>query len=165
MNQLNNICLIELRLYVRVSIKQTNNKTKGIKTMYNRKQFINKIQDLESINKTLLWNGKIHKGVSRKLPFTDRRLAQLIELKILNPIRKGSNCTYFNDSHIERYKECTKLKNKGFKIPQIASHFNGVINANNIDMTQYQNKQLTTQDKKRIIETIEQLTKLLKDNI
>lgn len=133
--------------------------------MYNRKQFINKIQDLESIDKTLLWNGKIHKGVIRKLPITDRRLAQLIELKILVPIRKGSNCTYFNDSHIERYKECTKLKNKGFKIPQIASHFGGVVNANNIDMTQYQNKQLTNDDKKRIIETIEQLTKLLKDNI
>ena len=133
--------------------------------MYNRKQFFKEIKNLESNDESLLWDSKIHRGVIRKLPITNRRLTHLIELKILIPIRKGSNCSYFNNSHIERYKECTKLKNKGFKIPQIASHFNGVINANNVDMTQYQNKQLTTQDKKRIIETIEQLTKLLKDNI
>ena len=133
--------------------------------MYNRKQFIKEIKNLESNDESLVWNGKIHLGVIRKLPFNNRRLTQLIELKILVPIRQGSNCSYFNETHIERYLECTKLKNKGFKIPQIASHFNGVVNANNIDMTQYQNRNLTTQDKKRIIETIQQLTKLLKDNL
>ena len=133
--------------------------------MYNRKQFIKEIKNLESNDESLLWDSKIHRGVIRKLPITNRRLTHLIELKILIPIRKGSNCSYFNNSHIERYKECTKLKNKGFKIPQIASHYAGVINAKNIDMTQYQNRKLTNEDKKRIIDTIEQLTKLLKKDL
>ena len=101
----------------------------------------------------------------KHLPMCDRRVAQLVQLKILVPIRQGSNVTYFNESHIDRYLDCTKLKNKGFKIPQIASHYAGVINAKNIDMTQYQNRKLTNEDKKRIIETIEQLTKLLKKDL
>ena len=133
--------------------------------MYNRKQFIKEIKNLESNDESLLWDSKIHRGVIRKLPITNRRLTHLIELKILIPIRKGSNCSYFNNSHIKRYKECTKLKNKGFKIPQIASHFKGLFNINTIDLSQYASRKLNTEDKKRIIDTINELTKLLKDNI
>lgn len=129
--------------------------------MYNKKQFIRVIQELESCDNSLMW--KTSKG--KQLPMCDRRVAQLVQLKILVPIRQGSNVTYFNESHIERYLDCTKLKNKGFKIPQIASHYAGVINAKNIDMTQYQNRKLTNEDKKRIIDTIEQLTKLLKKDL
>ena len=133
--------------------------------MYNRKQFIKEIKNLESNDESLLWDSKIHRGVIRKLPITNRRLTHLIELKILIPIRKGSNCSYFNNSHIERYLECTELKNKGFKIPQIASHFKGLFNLNTIDLSQYASRKLNTEDKKRIIDTINELTKLLKDNI
>ena len=85
--------------------------------MYNKKQFIRVIQELESCDNSLMW--KTSKG--KQLPMCDRRVAQLVQLKILVPIRQGSNVTYFNESHIERYLDCTKLKNKGFKIPQIAS--------------------------------------------
>ena len=92
--------------------------------MYNKKQFIRVIQELESCDNSLMW--KTSKG--KQLPMCDRRVAQLVQLKILVPIRQGSNVTYFNESHIERYLDCTKLKNKGFKIPQIASHFKGLFN-------------------------------------
>ena len=50
-------------------------------------------------------------------------------------------------------------------MPQIASHFKGQFNINTIDLSQYASRKLNTEDKKRIIDTINELTKLLKDNI
>jgi hypothetical protein len=136
--------------------------------MYTKKQFLNKLLNLESKDNTFMWKTNHNKN----LPCNDRRITELIRLKILIPIRKrtrcrkeGFNSSYFDNSHIERYLECTELKNKGFKIPQIASHFKGLFNLNTIDLSQYASRKLNTEDKKRIIDTINELTKLLKDNI
>ena len=129
--------------------------------MYNRENFITVIQELESKDDSLMW--KTLQGKS--LPMCDRRVAQLVQLKILIPIRRGSNVTWFDETHIDRYIECTRLRKKGFKVNQIASHFGGGINVDDIDMTQYKNKQLTNEDKIKILDTIDQLTKLLKDNL
>ena len=129
--------------------------------MYNRTDFITVIQELESKDDSLMW--KTLQG--KNLPMCDRRVAQLVQLKILVPIRQGSNCTWFDENHVDRYIECTRLRKQGFKVNQIASHFGGGINCDNIDMTQYQNRKLSNEDKKQILDTIEQLTKLLKDNL
>ena len=50
-------------------------------------------------------------------------------------------------------------------MPQLQSHFKGMFSINKIDLSQFENRELTKDDKVKILDTIDKLTKLLKDNL
>ena len=56
--------------------------------MYTKKQFLNKLLNLESKDNSFMWKTNHNKD----LPCNDRRITELIRLKILIPIRKRTRC-------------------------------------------------------------------------
>ena len=62
--------------------------------------------------------------------------------------------------------ELNKNKIKGsFTLPQLQNHFGGNVSINKIDLTDFENRDLTNEDKIKILNTIDQLTKLLKQSL
>ena len=130
--------------------------------MYNRQQLLKVINNLEKTDKSILWNCRKTK---KDIPCNARRIQQFSDLGIMNPVSWQGKNSMYNDSSINRYIEISKLHKKGFTLPQLQSHFKGMLSIDKIDLSQFQNRFLTNDDKKRIIDTINELTKLLKDNI
>jgi hypothetical protein len=130
--------------------------------MYTRTDFITVIQELESKDKSILWNCKRTK---KAIPCNSRRIQQFSDLGIMNPITKIGKNSMYDETSIDRYIEISRLHKQGFTLPQLQSHFNGKISINKIDLTDFENRHLTNEDKIKILNTIEQLTRLLKQNL
>ena len=130
--------------------------------MYNRTDFITVIQELESKDKSILWNCKRTK---KDIPCNSRRIQQFSDLGIMNPITWIGKNSMYDETSIDRYIEISRLHKQGFTLPQLQSHFHGKVSINKIDLSDFENRHLTNEDKTKILNTIEQLTKLLKDNL
>jgi hypothetical protein len=94
-----------------------------------------------------------------------RRIQQLNDIGILTPITFIKKSSMYDETSIDRYIEISRLHKKGFTLPQLQSHFKGILSIDSIDLSQFENRQLTNEDKTKILNTIDQLTKLLKDNL
>lgn len=133
--------------------------------MYNRTELLTVINEIEKKDKSILWKSKQYKTRGKSLPCNYRRLQQLTDIGILNPITFIKKHSMYDETSIDRYIEISRLHKQGFTLPQLQSHFRGKVSINKIDLSDFENRHLTNEDKTKILNTIEQLTKLLKDNL
>jgi predicted GTPase len=133
--------------------------------MYNRKELLTVINEIEKKDKSILWKSKQHKTKGQSLKCTYRRLQQLTDIEILNPITFVKQHSMYDETSVDRYIEISRLHKQGFTLPQLQNHFKGKVSINKIDLSDFEDRQLTKEDKTKILNTIEQLTKLLKDNL
>jgi hypothetical protein len=130
--------------------------------MYNRTELLTVINEIEKKDKSILWNSK---NTKKDIPCNARRIQQFNDLGIMTPIAWHGKNSMYDETSIDRYIEITRLHKKGFSMPQLQSHFKGMFSVNNIDLSQFENRELTKDDKVKILDTIDKLTKLLKDNL
>ena len=133
--------------------------------MYTRTELLTVINEIEKKDKSILWKSKQYKTKGQSLPCNYRRLQQLTDIGIMTPITWIGKNSMYDETSIDRYIEISRLHKKGFTLPQLQSHFGGILSIDSIDLSQFENRQLTNEDKTKILNTIEQLTKLLKDNL
>tara|TARA_R100000234_G_C4943800_1_gene154124 strand:- start:326 stop:727 length:402 start_codon:yes stop_codon:yes gene_type:complete len=133
--------------------------------MYNRIELLTVINEIEKKDESIVWKSKNHKTRGKKIPCNMRRIQQLNDIGILTPITFIKKSSMYDETSIDRYIEISRLHKKGFTLPQLQSHFKGTLSIDKIDLSQFENRQLTNEDKVKILNTIDQLTKLLKDNL
>ena len=130
--------------------------------MYNRNELLTVIKEIEKKDKSIFWKCKRTK---KNIPCNARRIQQFNDLGIMTPISWHGKNSMYDETSIDRYIEISRLHKKGFTLPQLQSHFKGILSIDSIDLSQFENRHLTNEDKTKILNTIEQLTKLLKDNL
>ena len=130
-----------------------------------RNQFIEEIKIRELKDKKYIMQSK---GNNNYLPITERRIAQFITLRILNPTRQGNNRSVreFTNVDLQTYYDAIEKYNNGLTLKQIASMINNPNDNNDYDLINiYRNKRLNKKEKLEVINKIKELTKILEDNI
>tara|TARA_R100001369_G_C3203272_1_gene146292 strand:+ start:100 stop:498 length:399 start_codon:yes stop_codon:yes gene_type:complete len=130
-----------------------------------RNQFIEEIKIRELKDKKYMMQSK---GNNNYLPITERRIAQFITLRILNPTRQGNNRSVreFTNVDLQTYYDAIEKYNNGLTLKQIASMLNNPNDNNDYDLINiYRNKRLNKKEKLEVINKIKELTKILEDNI
>jgi len=130
-----------------------------------RNQFIEEIKIRELKDKKYMMQSK---GNNNYLPITERRIAQFITLRILNPTRQGNNRSVreFTNVDLQTYYDAIEKYNNGLTLKQIASMINNPNDNNDYDLINiYRNKRLNKKEKLEVINKIKELTKILEDNI
>ena len=130
-----------------------------------RNQFVEEIKIRELKDKKYMMRSKCDGSY---LPITERRIAQFITLKILNPIRQGNyrSIRQFTNVDLQTYYDAIEKYNNGLSLKQIASIINNPNDTNDYDLINlYRNKRLNKKEKLEIINKIKELTKILEDNI
>tara|TARA_R100001377_G_scaffold32752_1_gene17847 strand:+ start:55 stop:453 length:399 start_codon:yes stop_codon:yes gene_type:complete len=130
-----------------------------------RNQFIEEIKIRELKDKKYMMQSK---GNNNYLPITERRIAQFITLRILNPTRQGNNRSVreFTNVDLQTYYDAIEKYNNGLTLKQISSMLNNPNDNNDYDLINiYRNKRLNKKEKLEVINKIKELTKILEDNI
>jgi len=130
-----------------------------------RNQFIEEIKIRELKDKKYMMQSK---GNNNYLPITERRIAQFITLRILNPTRQGNNRSVreFTNVDLQTYYDAIEKYNNGLTLKQISSMINNPNDNNDYDLINiYRNKRLNKKEKLEVINKIKELTKILEDNI
>jgi|TARA_R110001583_G_scaffold40815_1_gene130281 DNA-binding transcriptional MerR regulator len=130
-----------------------------------RNQFVEEIKIRELKDKKYMMRSKCNNNY---LPITERRIAQFITLRILNPIRQGNyrSIRQFTNVDLQTYYDAIEKYNNGLSLKQIASIINNSNDNNDYDLINlYRNKRLNKKEKLEVINKIKELTKILEDNI
>ena len=129
--------------------------------MYTRKELLKKINELELNDKSLIWYSKKDQ---KFIPCTLRRLQDLQNKKLLQSIRYNGVSTIYDQSSIDRYIEITNFRKDGFKLCQLKTYLNNS-NISEIEIDKFKDKKLSNSDKNEILNLIDKLTNILRDNI
>ena len=130
-----------------------------------RNQFVEEIKIRELKDKKYMMQSK---GNGSYLPITERRIAQFITLRILNPTRQGNHRSVreFTNVDLQTYYDAIEKYNNGLTLKQIASIINNPNDNNDYDLINlYRNKRLNKKEKLELINKIKELTKILEDNL